>query len=76
MPGYEVIGKEERDAVCNIFDIGGVLCRYGSNQKRQNIFRVDDFEREFAKKFQVKHALGISSGTGALKTVLMTLGVE
>ncbi len=39
MPGYELVGKEERDAVLEVFDKGGVLYRYGLNDKRQGIFR-------------------------------------
>lgn len=76
MPGYEVIGKEERDAVNDVFDRGAILCRYGNNEKRSNIFKVDEFEKNFAEKFNVKHSLAVSSGTAALKTVLTILGVE
>ena len=38
MPGYELVGEEERKAVNEIFDNGGVLYRYGLNDKRKNIF--------------------------------------
>ena len=37
--------------------------------------RVDDFERDFAKYCQSKHAIGLSSGTDALLIALMVLGV-
>ncbi len=70
MPGYEVIGKEEQQAVNEVFEKGGILVRYGCDEKRQGIFRVEKFEKEFAKKFNVKHALAVSSGTAALRTVL------
>lgn len=76
MPGYEVIGKEERDAVNDVFDRGGVLSRYGWNEKRQNIFRVDKFEKAFASKFHVKYAQAVSSGTAALHATLKALGIE
>lgn len=76
MPGFEVIGKEERDAVNEVFDRGGVLYRYGYADRRQNIYRVDEFERAFADKFGVKYALAVSSGTAALKTVLEALEVR
>lgn len=75
MPGWEVIGEEERAAVNNVFDHGGVLYRYGWADKRENIFRVDEFERQFAVRMGVKHALAVSSGTGALIAVLKAMGV-
>lgn len=76
MPGYEVMGKEEQDAVNDVFNKGGVLYRYGWADKRQNIYRVDDFEKAFAKKFGVKYALAVSSGTAALKTALVALDIK
>lgn len=76
MPGWELIGKEERDAVNDVFDKGGILYRYGFDKLRQNIFRVDDFEREIAKKLNVKYALCVASGTAALKTSLIALGIK
>ena len=75
MPGYEVIGKEEQQAVNEVFEKGGILVRYGCDEKRQGIFRVEKFEKEFAKKFNVKHALAVSSGTAALRTVLKAFDV-
>ena len=76
MPGFEVIGKEERDAVNEIFDKGGVLYRYGYADRRQGIYKVDDFEKAFAQKFGVKYAIAVSSGTAALKTALEALDVK
>jgi 8-amino-3,8-dideoxy-alpha-D-manno-octulosonate transaminase len=76
MPGFEAIGKEEQDAVNDVFNKGGVLYRYGWADKRQNIFRVDDFERAFAAKMGVSHALALSSGTGALKAALIGMGIQ
>ena len=76
MPGWELIGEEERAAVNEVFDHGGVLYRYGWADKRENIFRVDEFERQFADRMGVKHALAVSSGTGALIASLKALGVS
>lgn len=76
MPGSEVIGKEEQEAVNEVFEKGGVLSRYGNDARRQNIFRVAKFEEEFAKKMNVKYAYAVSSGTAALKTVLEAFEVE
>ncbi|MCK4902877.1 MAG: aminotransferase class V-fold PLP-dependent enzyme, partial [Thermoplasmatales archaeon] len=75
MPGSEVIGKEEQEAVNEVFEKGGVLSRYGNDARRQNIFRVVKFEEEFAKKLNVKYAYAVSSGTAALKAVLEAFGV-
>lgn len=76
MPGWELIGEEERAAVNDVFDHGGVLYRYGWVDKRENIFRVDEFERVFAKRMGVKYALALSSGTGALIAALKAMGIS
>jgi 8-amino-3,8-dideoxy-alpha-D-manno-octulosonate transaminase len=75
MPGWELIGEEERAAVNDVFDHGGVLYRYGWADKRENIFRVDAFEQQFADRMGVKHALAVSSGTGALIASLKAMGI-
>lgn len=76
MPGYELIGKEEKRAVDEVFDKGGVLYRYGLNDKRQNIFRVDMFEKEIAKKVGVKYTLVVCNGTAAVKIALIASGIK
>lgn len=76
MPGWELIGEEERAAVNDVFDHGAVLYRYGWAEKRENIFRVDEFERVFAERMGVKHALAVSSGTGALIAALKAMGIS
>lgn len=76
MPGYELLGEEEKQAVMDIFNKGGVLYRYALNDRRQNIFRVDDFEKEVAKKVGVKYCLCVCNGTAALKLALFALGVK
>lgn len=75
MPGYEVVGKEEQEAVNRIFtESNGVLYRYGFDKLRNGIYRVDEFEKAFAKKFNVKYAHAVSSGSSALKIALQALG--
>ena len=76
MPGFELIGKEEKQAVNDIFEKGGVLSRSGLDAKRQNIFRVDDFEKKICQKIEVKHCHCVSSGTSALIAALFALGVK
>ncbi|MEW6680125.1 MAG: DegT/DnrJ/EryC1/StrS family aminotransferase [bacterium] len=76
MPGFELIGEEEKQAVMEVFEKGGVLYRYGLNAKRENIFRVEDFEKELAKKVGTKYALCVCNGTAACKLALFALGVR
>lgn len=77
MPGFELIGKEEQDAVNDIFEKSkGVLYRYGLDERRNNIFRVDDFEKKLAEKVNSKYSLFVCNGTAALKLGLIALGVK
>jgi len=76
MPGFELIGKEERDAVNEVFDNGGVLFRHGFEKMRNGFYKVDEFEKEFAKKFNVNYSRAVTSGTAALKVALKVLGVK
>ena len=75
MGGAELIGKEEREAVSEVID-RGVLFRYGFNEKRKNIFRVVEFEAEFCKYMGCSYALGVSSGSAALRVALAALGIQ
>jgi 8-amino-3,8-dideoxy-alpha-D-manno-octulosonate transaminase len=75
MPGYELIGKEERDAVNEVFDRNGILYRYGFDDLRGRIFKVEEFEKAFAARWSVPHAQAVTSGTAALKVSLRALGV-
>lgn len=77
MPGFEVVGREERDAVNDVFDhAGGVLFRHGFEALRNGSFRVRDFEQAFAARLAAPHALAVTSGTAAVKVGLWALGVR
>jgi 8-amino-3,8-dideoxy-alpha-D-manno-octulosonate transaminase len=76
VPGFEVIGKEERAAVNELFDDGGILFRHGFDAQRHGRYRVIEFERAFADWLGVEHALAVSSGTAAVKVALFALGVK
>ncbi|MGA2935087.1 MAG: DegT/DnrJ/EryC1/StrS family aminotransferase [Methanomicrobiales archaeon] len=75
MPGFELMGREEREAVNEVFDRGGVLYRYGFDEMRQHVFKVAEFEAAFAGKFGVRHAQAVTSGTAALKVALKAMGI-
>jgi 8-amino-3,8-dideoxy-alpha-D-manno-octulosonate transaminase len=77
MPGFELINKKnELKQITNIFNNGCVLYRYGFEKKRNNIFKVKEFEDKFAKKFNSKYALGVTSGTAAIRVALSVLNLK
>ena len=76
MPGFELIGEEERNAVNELFDDGGVLFAHGFEALRNNRYHVRELEIEFAKCLGVKYAQAVSSGTAAIKIALIALGVK
>jgi len=76
MPGFELVGEEEKKAAMDVFDRGGIFYRYGFNDRRQNIFRVIEFEKKIAEKMGVKYALFVCNGTAALKLALFSVGVR
>ncbi len=76
MPGYELIGEEERKAVNELFDDGGVLLAHSFDDMRNDKYHVREFEKEFANYLGVKYAQAVSSGTAALKIALVALGVK
>jgi len=77
MPGFEVFGKEERDAVNEIFDLnGGILFAHGFDAMRKGVYRVREFEAAFAKRMGAPYAQAVASGTAALKVALKALGIK
>lgn len=74
MPGYEVIGEEEQREILDVLS-RKTLFRYEFHEQRQGIYKVEEFEREFARYCGVNHALAVSSGTAALKLALSALGI-
>ncbi len=74
MPGFEVIGEEERREILDVLS-RKVLFRYEFDGQRQGIYKVAEFEHKFAAYCGVKHALAVSSGTAALRVALAALGI-
>jgi 8-amino-3,8-dideoxy-alpha-D-manno-octulosonate transaminase len=77
VPGFEVVGREEQEAINEVFEkSAGVVFAHGFDALRNNIFRVRDLEKEFSKKVETKYAQAVSSGSAALKVALKALGVK
>ena len=74
MPGFEWLGKEEREAVLEVME-RGVLFRYEFQDQRQGKFRVQEFEEAFARYTGARFACAVSSGSAALRVALAALGV-
>ena len=76
MPGFELVDEEERKAVNELFDDGGILFAHGFDNMRAGRYHVREFEKKFADYLGVKYAQAVSSGTAALKIALIALGVK
>ena len=74
MPGYEVIGEEEKNEILDVLS-RKVLFRYEFDEQRKGIYKVEAFEKAFADYCGASHALAVSSGTAALRVALGALGV-
>ena len=77
MPGFELIGKEEKKNILEIFNkSNGVMFAHGFEKLRNNIFRVRQFEKRLKKKFNSKECQVVSSGTAAIKVALKAIGIK
>jgi len=77
MPGYELIGREERDAVLEIFDkYGGILFKHGFDVIRKGSYKVSEFEKAFSGYMGANYAQAVTSGTAALKVGLESLYIK
>ena len=74
MPGFELIGQEERDALNALMDEGGVFFAHGFDAKRKH-YHVRELEADFREFLSSHDALCVSSGTAAIKVALKALGV-
>ena len=77
MPGFELIDKEEKKNLNEIFSkSNGVFFAHGFENLRNNIFRVREFEKQIKKKFNSKQCQVVSSGTAAIKVALKSIGIK
>tara|TARA_B100000287_G_scaffold427969_1_gene478558 strand:+ start:3843 stop:5000 length:1158 start_codon:yes stop_codon:yes gene_type:complete len=76
MPGYELIDKKELDQITDLFTNSKILFRHSFDHLRNNIYKVKEFEQKFKKRMDVPHALGVTSGTAALRVALAGIGIK
>ncbi len=70
-PGVHHIDDREIEAVTRVLKSRSLFRYYGIDLQSE----VESFEREFKQFVGAKHAIAVSSGTGALHTALSALGV-
>jgi len=70
-PGECIIGEEEKEQVLEVLDAHSPFRFYGPDLRK----KTEQFEAEFEEFMGVKHALGVTSGTAALKVALAAAGV-
>ena len=62
MPGFELIGSLEQTQVLEVFQRGGILFRRGFEDRRNDCYKVREFEETFAF-MNANYSLAVSSGT-------------
>ena len=70
-PGVHYMNEEEVEAAVRVLRSRSLFRHYGLEPPRE----VKSFEAEFAQFVGARHALGLSSGTGALHVALSALAV-
>ena len=75
-PGYKSISKEEFQEIKTIFNKSKTLSKMGFKEKRKNVYKVEEFEKLFKKKFNSKYALAVTSVTAAVRVALSTLKLK
>src|SRR5437870_4702108 len=72
LPGAMMIAEEEKQAVMQVLDDKNLFRFYGPSGTPSRVLR---FESAFAEHLGAKFALAVTSGTAALHTALVALGV-
>jgi 8-amino-3,8-dideoxy-alpha-D-manno-octulosonate transaminase len=77
MPGFELIGEEEKQNLIEIFETSnGVFFPHGFDALRNGRFRVREFEAKFREKLGIKHAQAVTSGTVAQLVAMHAMGIK
>jgi 8-amino-3,8-dideoxy-alpha-D-manno-octulosonate transaminase len=74
MPGFELFGAEERKEVNDVLETG-ILMRYGFDGPRKGIWKAKELEKAITATFGCEYAQLTSSGTAALTTAMLALGI-
>lgn len=76
-PAYNTIGKEEEDAVLRVLRSGKLSTYLGCwHDDFYGGTEVQSFEKEWAEKFNVKHAISVNSATSGLYCAIGAAGIE
>lgn len=77
MPGWELIGKEEKKNLNQIFTkSNGIMFAHGFDHLRNNIFLVRKFESLVKNFLKVKYCVATTSGTMAQFVAMKALGIK
>jgi 8-amino-3,8-dideoxy-alpha-D-manno-octulosonate transaminase len=77
MPGFEIIGNEEKLALNEIFETSnGVLFPHGFVNLRNNRYRVREFETAFSAKIGTQYTQATTSGTVAQLVAMHAMGIK
>ncbi len=77
MPGFEIIGNEEKAALNEIYETSnGVLFPHGFVNLRNGRYRVREFEAAFSAKIGTKHTQATTSGTVAQLIAMHAMGIK
>lgn len=76
MPGYELINKKEYQECRDVLLKSKTFFRMGFEKQRKNIYKVIQFEKNFAKIIKSKYCLAVTSGTAALRVALECLNLK
>lgn len=74
MPGSELFGAEEQQAVNDVMGTG-ILFRYNHDHLRNGIWKAKEFEAEVKKITGAKYAHAVSSGSTAVSCALAAAGI-
>ena len=74
MPGFELWSDKERKEVNDVLETG-ILMRYGFDGPRKGVWKSKELESAICETFGCKYAQLTSSGTSALTTAMIALGI-